>query len=44
MLETPDDIQYTPIVTYNPVLITRPDHPLSRRGAAPTRGPVHHPL
>jgi DNA-binding transcriptional LysR family regulator len=33
MLEIPDDIQYSPVVTYNPVLITRPDHPLADKEA-----------
>jgi len=30
MLEVPDDLIYDPIVSYNPVVITPPDHPLSR--------------
>ncbi|MEE9328211.1 MAG: LysR family transcriptional regulator [Cocleimonas sp.] len=30
MLEIPDDIEYKPIVTYNPVLIAPKDHPLSK--------------
>lgn len=30
MLEIPDDIEYDPIVTYNPVLIAPKDHPLSK--------------
>jgi len=30
MLEVPDDLIYEPIVTYNPVVITPLDHPLSR--------------
>jgi len=30
MLEIPDDIHYHPIFQFNPVLITPPDHPLSR--------------
>jgi len=30
MLEIPDDIEYDPIVTYNPVLIAPLDHPLSK--------------
>jgi DNA-binding transcriptional LysR family regulator len=30
MLEIPDDIDYEPIVTYNPVLIAPKDHPLSK--------------
>lgn len=30
MLEVPDDLIYDPIVTYNPVIITPLDHPLSR--------------
>ena len=30
MLEVPDDLVYAPIVTYNPVIITPLDHPLSK--------------
>lgn len=30
MLEVPDDIRYTPFVTYRPTLITPRDHPLAR--------------
>ncbi len=30
MLEIPDDIEYKPVVTYNPVLIAPKDHPLSK--------------
>jgi len=30
MLEVPDDLIYDPIVTYNPVVITPLDHPLSK--------------
>ncbi len=30
MLEVPDDLIYDPIVSYNPVVITPPNHPLSR--------------
>jgi DNA-binding transcriptional LysR family regulator len=30
MLEIPDDIEYEPVVTYNPVLIAPKDHPLSK--------------
>ena len=30
MLEVPDDLIYAPIVTYNPVIITPLNHPLSR--------------
>jgi len=30
MLEIPDDIEYKPIVSYNPVLIAPKDHPLSK--------------
>ena len=30
MLEVPDDLIFDPIVTYNPVIITPLDHPLSR--------------
>jgi DNA-binding transcriptional LysR family regulator len=29
MLEVPNDVNYHPIFTYNPVLITPPDHPLA---------------
>lgn len=31
MLEVPEDIIYRPIFTYQPALITRPDHPLASR-------------
>jgi DNA-binding transcriptional LysR family regulator len=31
MLEIPDDLDYEPIVTYNPVLITPKDHPITRK-------------
>lgn len=30
MLEIPDDIEYKPVVTFNPVLIAPKDHPLSK--------------
>ncbi len=30
MLEVPDDLEYKPIVTYNPVVITPLDHPLAK--------------
>ena len=30
MLEVPDDLTYSPIVTYNPVIITPIDHPLAQ--------------
>ncbi len=30
MLEIPDDIEYKPVVSYNPVLIAPKDHPLSK--------------
>jgi DNA-binding transcriptional LysR family regulator len=30
MLEVPDDLTYSPIVTYNPVIITPIGHPLAR--------------
>ncbi|MFV2032022.1 MAG: LysR family transcriptional regulator [Gammaproteobacteria bacterium] len=32
MLEVPDDLDYDPIVTYNPVVITPLDHPLGKIG------------
>jgi DNA-binding transcriptional LysR family regulator len=31
MFEVPDDIAYMPIFTYDPMLITAPDHPLARK-------------
>lgn len=31
MLEVPDDIDYRPVVTYNPTLITPVDHPLAQK-------------
>ncbi len=33
MLEVPDDVDYQPIFTYNPVLITAEDHPLASKKA-----------
>ena len=33
MLETPPDIKFHPLVTYEPMLITRPDHPLAANSA-----------
>jgi DNA-binding transcriptional LysR family regulator len=34
MLDVPEDIEYTPIVTFDPKLITPHDHPLARQAAA----------
>jgi DNA-binding transcriptional LysR family regulator len=34
MLDVPEDIEYTPVVTYDPMLITPLDHPLARQHAA----------
>lgn len=31
MLDVPDDISYRPVFTYDPMLITPPDHPLAER-------------
>lgn len=31
MLEIPEDIEYEPVVTYDPVLITPKDHPLAKK-------------
>ena len=31
MIEVPDDIIYKPVVTYDPTLITAPDHPLAKK-------------
>ena len=31
MLEVPEDIEYTPVVTFDPVLITPPEHALARK-------------
>ena len=31
MLEIPDDIEYEPIVTFNPVIIAPPGHPITRK-------------
>ena len=34
MLEVPDDIVYTPVVNFDPMLITPVDHPLAKQAAA----------
>jgi len=34
MLEVPEDIEYTPIVSYDPMLITPLDHPLAEKARA----------
>jgi DNA-binding transcriptional LysR family regulator len=36
LLEVPDDITYQPTFSYDPMLITAPDHPLARKGPAVT--------
>jgi DNA-binding transcriptional LysR family regulator len=34
MLEVPEDIEYKPVVNYDPMLITPADHPLAQKAAA----------
>jgi DNA-binding transcriptional LysR family regulator len=44
MLETPADIAFHPLVTYEPVLITRRDHPLAGRRRVTLKDIVKYPL
>jgi DNA-binding transcriptional LysR family regulator len=44
MLETPADIKFHPIVTYEPMLITRPDHPLAKKRQVTLKDVAHYPL
>jgi DNA-binding transcriptional LysR family regulator len=42
--ETPSDIHFHPLVTYEPMLITAPDHPLARRKRITLKNIAEHPL
>jgi DNA-binding transcriptional LysR family regulator len=44
MLQVPPDILYTPLLSYAPVLITPPDHPLARLPRVTLRDIQPHPL
>lgn len=44
MLDVPDDIWYIPLYTYDPVLITAPDHPLAREKKITLELIAQHPM
>jgi DNA-binding transcriptional LysR family regulator len=44
MLETPADIVFHPLVTYEPMLITRRDHPLAKKRAVTLKDIAQYPL
>jgi DNA-binding transcriptional LysR family regulator len=44
MLGAPADITFHPLVTYEPMLITRRDHPLARRGRVTLKEIAKYPL
>jgi DNA-binding transcriptional LysR family regulator len=44
MLETPADIQFHPLVTYEPMLITRRDHPLAGQSRVTLKDIAKYPL
>lgn len=44
MLDTPPDITFHPLVTYEPMLITRPDHPLAKRSRITLKDVAKYPL
>lgn len=44
MLDTPSDIRFYPIMTYDPVLITAQDHPLARRKRITLKDIAEFPL
>jgi DNA-binding transcriptional LysR family regulator len=44
MLDTPPDIKFHPIVTYEPMLITRLDHPLAKKTRVTLKDVAHYPL
>jgi DNA-binding transcriptional LysR family regulator len=44
MLDTPPDIQFHPLVTYEPTLITRRDHPLAGRRRVTLKDIAAYPL
>jgi DNA-binding transcriptional LysR family regulator len=44
MLETPPDIEFHPLVTYEPMLITRRDHPLAKKRDVTLKDIAEYPL
>jgi DNA-binding transcriptional LysR family regulator len=44
MLETPPDIKFHPLVTYEPMLITRHDHPLAKQPRVTLKDIAKYPL
>lgn len=44
MLDTPPDIRFHPLVTYEPMLITAPDHPLAARKRIRLKDIAQYPL
>jgi DNA-binding transcriptional LysR family regulator len=44
MLDTPPDIKFHPLVTYEPMLITRRDHPLAAQSRVTLRDIAKYPL
>jgi DNA-binding transcriptional LysR family regulator len=44
MLETPSDIEFHPLVTYEPMLITRRDHPLASQSRVTLKDIARYPL
>lgn len=44
LLDTPDDITFYPIVSYEPVLIARPDHPLAKKDKVTLKDISRYPL
>lgn len=44
MLDTPPDIVFHPLVTYEPMLITRPDHPLAKKKQVTLKDVAKYPL
>lgn len=44
MLDTPHDIEFHPIVTYEPLLIMRRDHPLAKRARVTLKDIAQYPL
>lgn len=44
LIEVPDDIVYQPTFTYDPVLITPPDHPLTRLAKVTIKDVAPYPL
>jgi DNA-binding transcriptional LysR family regulator len=44
MFDTPPDIIFHPLVTYEPMLIMRPDHPLAKKKRVTLKDIAKHPL